>query len=149
MSAPKFTYYSNVKDGQLQMNIRKVFAHNLQHFEGKRVEITLTRAKKKRSKEQNNYIHLLFTIFRDALNDLGNTFTMEDIKDICKLKFAIVDVFNESTGEVIGQKIQETRDMTTTQMCKFVDDIIQWAAEKFEIKLPYPNEEFTLDFGDE
>ena len=92
MSAPKFTYYSNVKDGQLQMNIRKVFAHNLQHFEGKRVEITLTRAKKKRSKEQNNYIHLLFTIFRDALNDLGNTFTMEDIKDICKLKFAIVDV---------------------------------------------------------
>lgn len=150
MSGPKFTYYSDIdSNDQLQMNIRNRFKSDLKHFKGKRVEITLTKATKKRSLEQNRYLHLLFSIFRDALNDLGNTFTMEEIKDLCKFKFSVVDVFNESTGEVIGQRIQETRDMSTTAMVNFIDNIINWAAEKFDIILPYPNEEFTLDFDKE
>lgn len=144
----KLTYYSDVKEGKLQKNVSTLLARELNHFEGKRVEITLQRARAKRTTKQNRYLHLLFTIFRDALNELGNEFTLDDIKDLCKLKFAVVDVFNANTGEVIGQKIQGTSDMSKSEMIKFIDEIIIWAADYFHIVLPYPNEEFTLSFDE-
>lgn len=148
MSVPKFTYYSDSKDGVLSKSVENQIIRDLKYFNGKRVEITLTKARVKRSTQQNRYLHLLFTIFRDALNDLGNEFTLEDIKDICKLKFAVIDVVNKDTGEVIGQKIQGTSEMSKSEMITFIDAIIQWAADHFNIVLPYPNEEFTMNFED-
>jgi hypothetical protein len=77
----------------------------------------------------------------EELNELGNEFTMMEVKDLCKAKFALIDVFNEKTGEVLGQRIKGTSAMNKTELSDFVESVIRWAADSFGIVLPYPNEQ--------
>jgi len=88
----------------------------------------------------------LFTIFKTSLNDLGNDFTMEEVKEICKYKFGLTDVLNKQTGEVIGQRIKGTHEMSKTEMIEFIESVIRYAAECFDIILPYPSEQIKAIF---
>lgn len=144
----KQEFFSGVTNGCLQKNVSGSIAKELQRHEGKRVRIIIERLKSKRSHQQNAYLHLLFTIFTEALNELGNEFQMLEIKELCKCKFATIDVVNEKTGEVIGQRIKGTSEMTKTELNEFIENIIRWAADFFHITLPYPNEELTIDFNE-
>lgn len=139
----KHEYFSNVKDGRLQKSVSFSIAKDLKYYEDKRIRITIEKLKSKRSLEQNAYLHLLFTLFTKALNDLGNEFSMLEVKELCKCKFATIDVINEKTGEVIGQRIKGTSEMNKTELSEFIESIIRWAADYFHIILPYPNEQLT------
>jgi hypothetical protein len=141
----KIEIISKVENGRLSRN-RKLIEDTIKSFEGKEIVLSIEKKKKKRTGQQNRYLHLLFTIFANELNELGNKFTAQEVKDLCKFKFALIDVINESTGEVIGQRIQGTSEMTTTELNSFIEDVIQWAAEMFDIQLPYPNEELEMKF---
>lgn len=142
-------FFSNVKQGRLQENVSKQIKEFLPTLESKRVVIKIEKIKSIRSLQQNSYLHLLFTMFKDALNDLGNEYTMEEVKELCKAKFSLIDVVNECTGECIGQRIKGTHEMGKLEMCAFVENIIRWAADFFHIVLPYPNENIKLNFGNE
>lgn len=139
----KIEIISSVENGTLKRN-RTQIAEVIKSFEGKEIILTIEKKKKKRTNNQNAYLHALFTIFRNELNALGNKFTMEEVKELCKFKFAKIDVVNEVTGEVVGQRIQGTSEMSTTELNVFIDEVIQWAAEMFKIELPYPNEEMQM-----
>lgn len=142
-------FYSDIRDGRLQSNISKQIKDFLPSLENKRVVIKIDKVKSNRSLAQNSYLHLLFTMFKDALNELGNNYTMEEVKELCKAKFSLIDVVNESTGECIGQRIKGTHEMGKVEMCEFVEKIIIWAASYFNITLPYPNENVTFNFGND
>lgn len=141
----KLQYFSNVKDGNLQNNVRQLIAKELKVFNDKRVSITIEKIKSIRSCQQNRYLHLLFTIFKNELNELGNEFTMEEIKELCKSKFSTIDVFNKETGECIGQRIKGTHEMSKGEMVDFIESVIRWAADMFHIVLPAANEQIDLD----
>ena len=141
----KLTFISRVKSGKLQPNTGKQLVKAIEANEGKNVIITIEKLSAKRSIQQNKYIHVMFTQFTEALNDLGNEFTMEEVKDLCKAKFALIDVVNEATGEVIGQRIQGTHEMKKDELSTFIDSVINWSASFFNIKLYYPNEEMLID----
>jgi len=143
---PKEVFISTVKNNRLQPSVTQGILKVLEGHEGGKVIITVEKLSTKRSLSQNNYLHLLFTIFKDALNELGNDFTMLKVKELCKFKFALKDEINEDTGECIGQYIQHTSDMTKMEMVAFVENIIRWAADSFHIELPYPGEELELNF---
>jgi hypothetical protein len=81
----------------------------------------------------------------DALNDLGNEFTMLEVKELMKAKYLLIDVVNEKTGEVLGQRIKGTSECTTVELNTFFENVIRWAAE-LGIILPMPNEELEIDF---
>jgi hypothetical protein len=143
----KLQYYSDVKDGKLQTNVRELIKENLVYFNDKRIEITIKKIKSKRSLKQNNYLHALFTIFAKELTVLtGQQYTMMTIKNMCKLKFALIDVVNQESGEIIGQDIKATSSMNKTELSEFVENIIRYAAEMFKIILPYPNENMKITF---
>jgi len=143
----KYEFISVIKNNRLQPSVTRNILKLIEGKDGKRYKITLEKISAKRSLAQNNYIHLLFTLFTEALNELGNEFSMLTVKELCKTKFPFyVDVVDMSSGEVIGQERKGTHDFTKEEMSIFVDKVIQWAAESFRIKLPYPNEHFELDF---
>lgn len=146
MDSLKHTFFSNVSGGKIQANTSQQIKDLLPYYEGKRVEITIQRLKSKRSDQQNRYLHALFTIFKNELNALGNEFSMQQVKDLCKLKFAKVEMINTQTGEVMGERIKGTSEMNKTELNEFIENIIRWAAEYFSITLPYPNETTTLNF---
>lgn len=143
----RYDFISVIKDDRLQPSVTKGILKVIEGKNGKRFKITIEPFSAKRSLPQNNYIHLLFSIFTESLNELGNEFSMETVKELCKTKFPFYeDVVDVSTGEVIGQERKGTRNFTKLEMSVFIDKIIQWAADAFNIKLPYPNENFELDF---
>lgn len=132
-----------IQDGVLTINSRKAFDKELSTLKNGLVTITVKR-RNQRSLSQNNYIHLLFTIFKNELNQLGNEFKMEQVKEIAKAKFLTVDVVNESTGECIGQRVKGTHELSKVEMMEFVENVIGWAADMFHITLPYPNEQIEM-----
>ena len=132
-----------IQDGVLTINSRKAFDKELSTLKNGLVTITVKR-RNQRSLAQNAYIHLLFTIFKNELNQLGNEFKMEQVKDIAKAKFLTVDVVNESTGECIGQRVKGTHELSKVEMMEFVENVIRWAADMFHITLPYPNEQIEM-----
>ncbi len=144
----KDTFISRIKDGKFQPSTTKSILKLLSNYEGKNVIITIEKLSAKRSSQQNRFIHLMFTEFKNGLNLLGNNFTMEETKELCKLKFAQIDMFNEDTGEIIGQRIQHTSDMKKDELSTFIDNVISWAANDFHITLHYPNEILTMNFNE-
>jgi hypothetical protein len=51
---------------------------------------------------------------------------------------------NVETGEVIGQRIKGTSEMTKTELNLFIENIIRWAADYFSIVLAYPSEQLEV-----
>ena len=140
----KQEFISIIKDGKLQPSTTNNILKVLSGLEGKRVRVTLEKVSAKRSLQQNAYLHLLFTIFAESLNDLGNEFTVDEVKELCKAKFALIDVMNKETGECLGQRIKGTSEMTKTELNLFIENIIRWAADYFSIVLPYPSEQLEV-----
>ena len=139
--------HGKVIDGALRITHRSDFDHDLSMFEGKEVTITVERKRKTRSLMQNAYFHLLMKLFKESLNDLGNEFTIEQVKDIVKCKFLLVDIYNKSTGEIIGQRIRGTHELTTSEFTELIENVIRWAADYFHIVLPYPNEQLQIEMA--
>lgn len=139
----KHEFIASVKNGKLSN--RSILIKCINHFEGKKIRLTIEKYSSKRTHPQNSYIHVLFTIFTDALNDLGNEFLMTEVKELCKAKFLLTDVMNEKTGEIIGQRIKGTSELTKTELNEFFEKVIRWAADSFGIILPYPDEQLEIE----
>lgn len=120
----------------------------IKHIEGHsgykfRVEVEQYRAK--RSNQQNRYLHQIFTILKEGLNELGNEFTKDEVKELCKYKFAKIDIINHETGELIGQRIKGTSEMNKMEMAEFIENVIRWSADMFHIILPQPGQQLTIE----
>lgn len=137
------TATGKIQDGVLFISGRKSFDAEIRTIKNCEVVIEVKK-RNKRSNRQNSYLHLLFTIFKDSLNELGNEFRMEEVKELCKAKFLLTDVVNESTGEMIGQRIKGTSELTKIEMMEFIENVIRWGADTFNILLPYPNEQIEM-----
>jgi hypothetical protein len=141
----KYEFISPVINNRLQSSTSKAISKVLEGLEGKRVIITIDKFSAKRSGQQNRYLHLLFSIFCEALNELGNDFNMIEVKELCKAKFAMIDVIDKSTGEVLGKRIKGTSEMNKTELMDFIENVIRWSADTFSIVLPYPNEQLEIE----
>jgi len=133
-------FYGNVINNRLSTLCAEAVAIELKKHTNFEVQITIERAMAGRTNKQNRYLHMTLTLFMQELNKMGNEFTMEEVKNICKMKFCRQRIYNIDTGEVIGEKLKETSKMTSKEISKFTEEVQRWAAEYFHIQLPLPNE---------
>lgn len=131
----KLHYYSEVKEGKLQKNIREKIAQELSIFEGKRVEIKIEKLRSKRSTQQNRLYWLYVTIISKELG-----YTKEEMHDLIKYKFLKAEKVFEKTGEVF-EYLKSSSELTKSEFADFVTDLIRWASENFDIILPLPGEQ--------
>jgi len=143
--ANKIEFITSVTNGKLSKQATEGIKQSLAKLEGKRCIISIEKLSAKRSDQQNKFLHVLLTAFTQELNALGNEFKMATVKDLCKMKFAMVDVVNSSTGEVIGQQMKPTSAMNKIELNEFFESIIRWAAEDFDIQLFYPGEQLQIN----
>jgi hypothetical protein len=139
----KLTYYSNVKDGQLQKNVRLQIAEEVKHFEGKRVEVTIEKLKSTRSVQQNRLWWLYVSIISKEVG-----YSKEEMHEILKFKFLKREKVDEKTGEVF-EYIGSTIKLNKTDFADMVNDLIRYAAETFNIVLPLPGEQSEMNYGEE
>ena len=142
----KLEIISTVTNCRLSANATKLIRKSIEGFEGKKVLITVERFSGKRSNQQNKYIHVMFSILTEGLNELGNEFSMLEVKEMMKYKFAKCEVINESTGEVIGERIKGTSEMTKLELGSFIDNVVRYALQEFNIVIPLPNESIEIDY---
>ncbi len=120
MSTIRLTYISEIKNGKLQPNVTRRLLNDFRQWEGKKVLLSVEKLRSKRSIKQNAYLHLAFTIIKEGLNDLGNDFSVLEIKELLKYKFLLTEVFSEKTGEIFGQRIRGTSELSKEELCDFI-----------------------------
>lgn len=139
MSDLVLTYYSEVKDGKLQNNVRQNIAKELPAFEGKRVEIKIQRLKSKRSDQQNRLWWLYMNIISKELG-----YTKDEAHEIFKYKLLKREKVDENTGEVY-EYLGSTTKLSKGEFADLVNELIRFCAETLKIVLPLPNEQLTID----
>ena len=139
-------FISNVKDGQLQMNVRKQIAEKLPYFNDKRVKIIIEKLHGKRSNPQNAFLHLILTIFSNELIDLtgDERLDMETVKGMCKIKYLSENLIDEETGEVKATYVRKTSQLNKEEMGEFIENVKRYAMDMFGIYLPDVNEQLDL-----
>jgi hypothetical protein len=134
-----------VKNGKVDSN-RSLLSDIIRSYEGKEVDITIERAKKKRSNQQNRWFHgVAIPIIRTRLLDLGwnEALSFEWTKDFIKANCLVVEFVNEKTGEVL-KGIGKTSDLSTIEFTELKERVQQYAAETLDIQVPDPGEQITL-----
>jgi hypothetical protein len=135
----KLTYFSDVKEGKLQNNVRQRIANELQCFEGKRVEITIQRLKSTRSVQQNRLWWLYMNIIS---HELG--YTKDECHEIFKYKLLKRERVDERTGEVF-EYLGSTTKFNKTEFAELVNELIRYCAETLHIILPLPNTQLEIE----
>jgi hypothetical protein len=132
-------------NGTLPKRISDEIRNYFSFLKNKPVEIKIRKVSSKRSLEQNSYLHLMFSIITEALNEQGNTFLESEIKGALKLKFLLIEVYNEATGELLSERVRDTSELSVGDMAIFIEQCIQWSAER-NIIVPPPLTQTELEY---
>lgn len=137
----ELTYYSDVKEGKLQNNVRQKIAQELPHFNGKRVEIIIRKLTKKRSQQQNKLWWVYVDIIRKELG-----YDKDEMHEILKMQVNPLEKVNEKTGLVMTYG-GSTKDLKVSEFMELIERLVRWSAENLDIALPMPNEMQEINFG--
>jgi hypothetical protein len=147
----KYQIRSNVINGNLKRN-RDHIKQAIASFEGKEVIISIDKAKKNRSNNQNSYYWgVCIPLIQSGLKEAtGEYFGIDNIHyDILLKMFApSLEVVNKSTGQILSRQISSS-DMTTIQFMEYVMEVQKWASEFLNINIPDPNEEILISFDND
>ncbi len=142
----KVEILTSITNGVFKRN-RNLVLDAIKSFEGIEVRITLEKAKKKRTNNQNRYLWgLLYPLTQEAIkNEWGEIWSKDKVHDFYKLHFNYTEKINEDTGEVL--KIpKSTTENTTSQQEDYHAQIRQFLKEWFNVNAPLPNEDIILNF---
>lgn len=138
-------FYGQVsEEGVLKITNRKQFDVDIKDFSGKYVVIDITRKKSIRSLSQNAYYHsAVVPLVRQGLKDLGHKLTLEDTHLFLRGKFLKEELVSED-GEVIGERIKSTTELTKSAFADYISEIQQFSAEILGVNIPNPNEQLHI-----
>ena len=125
-------FVATVSGGKLIHDFPERFARYLMTLEGKRVNILVTKFKKKRSLEQNSFY---WGILIDILSkEFG--YESEEIHLMLREKF--LRIYDDKHPDFVIAR--STTKLTTVEFVEYIEKIQRWAAQEHQIYLPDPNE---------
>lgn len=148
--AEVFTIISNVREGKLARN-RKRISEAIEAFEGKNVEVTIRRARKQRSNQQNRYLWgCVYPILQAGFKDIGYRLSLDEVHGFVKDYFlnlgssVIIDeIVIPETGQVL-KRVKSTSELTPTEFNEYKLEIQEWASQTLGIQIPDPNEQIAF-----
>jgi hypothetical protein len=135
---------SRVEDGQLKRN-SKLVRSAIEHFEGKEIEIKISRKYPTRSIPQNKfYWGSIIPQFQELINDNWREIkSSEETHEILKFSCNYDEKVNEETGEIIRIP-KSTTELTTTGFMDYHQKLRQLAMDYFNTVLHEPNEQLEI-----
>lgn len=123
------TFPGTIKDHKLLLDSKSEFQSHLHTLEGKRVEVSVEKYRKKRTTDQNAYYWLVLGyIAKDTGQD------PQDLHAAFKMKFSSRVTLK---GLVIPQS---TTRKDTLEFTEYIESVRQFAREFLNINTPDPNE---------
>ena len=141
---PKVSIISKVVNGKLDRNRSKI-TKVIESFEGKEIEITIEKKRKKRSLNQNNYYFgVIIALFKEAIFDqFGEYWDSARVHEYLKNEF----LFHEHmVGDKIFKTPKSTTECSTVETEEYYEKCRRFALEDFNCVIPLPSEEMTLKF---
>lgn len=137
---------SHIVDGSPKRN-RTELVQAFRAFEGLDVTITIEKAKKKRSDQQNRYYHgVIIPLIQDAINtQTGDYWEREMIHNFLREKFLKSD-WHIGNG-VLETRTKSTTELSTTEFCEYADSCVEWAREQLGIEIPEPSVQTTFQYS--
>jgi hypothetical protein len=138
-------FVGNVSEsGVLTIVNRKGFDEYIKEFQGKQVSIVVEKYIHKRSLSQNAYYHAcIVPIVRQGFKDLGHLLSKEETHLFLKNRFLKVELLSEE-GEVLGERIRSTTELTKGEFVDYINQIQQFGAEILNVYIPDANEQVKL-----
>lgn len=138
-------FFAREKFGKLDFYDKGELILFLQRMKGAELTVTIEKETNRRTKKQNNALHLYFQLLADALNDAG--------WDMRKLLKTDIDIpwTDEAVKDFIWKSIQSTmfkkghtRDLNTDEVSKVYDVVDRFVGEKTGVHVPFPSIEDVI-----
>ena len=121
--------FGRVENGKLKLKDKIKFNNDLSKFEGKDIVIKIREVEVGRSIEQN----ALYWKWVDIISkELG--YHQQEMNMLIKYKFLKRETINEYGSVTIDLK--STATLTKEEFSKFMNDVLFWANDTFNINLP-------------
>lgn len=124
--------------GVIEGLAKKKLASQLHHFAGKPIELIIRRKKKYRSIQQNRFLWLSYNLISDHTG-----FTPNECHEIFKGLFLKAEKVNDKTGTLF-QYTRSTTELSTTEFMEYIESIVKFCAEEFQITMPMPNQQIEV-----
>lgn len=126
-----------LENGKLSQLNSKLIKQFLLDNVGDIISIELKRNKKRTNPQNAYYWGVVLPLIRNAINELGNEFSIEDTHEYLKLEFNTKEVIVIDELKVLPQS---TAKLTTEEFTIYLEKCIKFAAEILGIVIPLPNE---------
>lgn len=136
-------YYSRVIGGRL---IGEAATDAIRSYEGKDVQFSIEPTKRGRSNRQNKYMHWCFEKIAECLRLEGNDIDSEQVKHMLKEEFLCET--RTLPGDKYLRVTKRTRDLSTMELERFMEQVRAWAVTEFQIALPLPNEQMGFEYDE-
>lgn len=134
--------FIELTDGKVTKG-RTLFSKLFKGLSGRFV-ITIEKAKRKRSNNQNRYLWgCVYKFIQQGFEDLGNKESLETIHEFCKSRFLKKEIVHEETGEVMTFT-KSTTELSTSEMMDYIADLQRFGAEYLNVIIPDPNEQVSM-----
>ncbi len=137
----KLLVTGSVSDGRLILSNRKRFDDDIKQFEGKRVEVVISKLNKRKSNEQNRYLWgVVYPCALRGFQDAGHSgLDLNDIHEYFKGQYLSKgkEIANPKTGETITVS-KTTTILSTTEMMEYIEEIARFCAEFLNTIIPDP-----------
>ena len=121
----------------------KLIRESFDNLRGCRVEVTIDKAKKKRSTPQNAYLHgIVIPMITDRIKFLGTMITQAKVKELLKFEFLKQELL---VGSDYITTIKGTSELNTKEFNEFIENCIMWAAETLDIQIPEPSTQIEIE----
>ena len=137
---------TTVKAGRMIRN-RNELTSALNQFEGQEITLSIEKAKKVRSTQENRYYWgLVIPLIKAGLKDAtGESCSAEQVADLMKTRFLMVDVYLGDSD--VMTRIKSTTELSTVEMERYLQECRTFAQEYLGVTIPMPNEDLTIEFS--
>ena len=137
--AQNITVHDDVTNGLISKRVAQHIRRCLAMFEGKRVTITVKPFVKRRTLNQNAFMHgAFFDALRQMFHDAGSELSAGEVKEFFKAAFGQRVTLTAPDGKQY-ETLKSTALYSTVECEEAMEKARAWAAE-YGVFLPYPNE---------
>ena len=131
------------ENGKMTLFSRDIFINDLKALSGSIIQLVVSKAGKRSSPQNRYYWGGVLPIVREGLKDLGTPLSIEQVHDLMKFKFLLIE-YVTSDGEII-KSIGSTKALSKEQFNEYIESIKQWSAEYLNVYIPDPNQQTEIE----
>lgn len=149
-------FIATISNGRIIPDQPLVVNDELKTYHDKVVEISINKTNKRTNPQNRYYWGVVVHLIRERFIELGYTrtdiddhsvtspLTRDDVHQFLRSNFLRDDIVS-GDGEVLGTLSKSTKQLSTDEFVKYLDNVKNWAVDSLDIQIPDPNTEIKYN----